>query len=270
LTSITVSPSTVTLKDGTSKQFTASALDQFGMAMSSQPSFTWTIDGTAAGSISSSGLYTAPTSGHGTDTVRATAGAGSATATANYVQPPIISSAVANPNPVTGKSTQLIAIASDPNGVGGLVYAWSLMSGPAGVGFGSNNNSTTGNNVTANFSRAGNYTFQLTVTDSYGVSSTQTVNVVVQQTLTKVTVSPATASIRVNGTVQLKATAFDQFGIAFSVQPSFTWTIVSGPGKISSSGLYTGTSAGSAVIQAQAKMGGVTVAGTASVTVRKR
>jgi PKD repeat protein len=141
------------------------------------------------------------------------------------------------------------------------------LSGPAGVTFGSNNGTTNGNNATATFTKAGSYTFQVTVTDSYGVSSTQTVSVTVQQTLTSVSVSPATASIRVNGTQQFRATALDQFGNPLSVQPSFTWSIVSGPGKISNSGLYTGTTTGMAVIRAE--VAGTNVSGTASVMVRR-
>src|SRR5262249_39709197 len=162
--------------------------------------------------------------------------------------PPNITAASVNPSPVTGKTTQLMAVATDPNG-GALIYTWSLLSGPASVMFGSNNNTTSGNNVTATFFKAGSYTFQLTATDSYGVSSTQTVSVTVQQPLTSVSVSPATASIRVSRTVQFLATALDQFGNPLLVQPAFSWTLVSGPGKISSSGLYTGTSTGTAVIR---------------------
>jgi hypothetical protein len=253
--------------DGNTKQFTATTFDQFGKAMTSQPTFTWTVDSLAAGTISSSGLYVAPSSGNGTATVRATAGAVSGTATVTYAQPPTIASASASPNPVTGKTTQLTADATDPNGVGGLVYKWSLGSGPAGVTFGSNNGTTTGNSVTATFSKAGSYTFQVTVTDSFGVSSTQTVTVTVGQTLTSVTVSPATASIRVGRTQQFTATAFDQFGNALTTQPIFAWTIVSGPGTIDSNGLYTGTSTGTAVIQATVM--GSSISGKATVTVRK-
>jgi hypothetical protein len=270
LTSITVSPPTTTVADGGSKQFTATAFDQFGKAMTTQPSFTWTIDSPAGGTISSSsGLYTAPNTGHGTDAVRASAGGVSGTAAVTYAQAPTISTASANPSPVTGKTTQLTATATDPNNIGGLIYTWSLLTGPATVKFDSNNNTTSGNNVTATFSKAGTYTFQLTVTDSYGVSSTQMVSVTVQQTLTSVTVSPATASIRVNGSQQFKATALDQFGNPLLVQPVFTWTLVSGPGKISSSGVYTSSSTGTAVIRGQTTVGGITFSNTATVTVRR-
>ena len=71
LTSITVSPPSVTLGAGT-EPFTGIAYDQFGNAMSSQPSLTWSVIG--GGSIdSSSGLYTPPYSS-GSATVIATSG----------------------------------------------------------------------------------------------------------------------------------------------------------------------------------------------------
>jgi hypothetical protein len=263
LTNIAVSPATATVSDGGSKSFTAAGFDQFGKTMTTAPSFTWTVDNPAAGSINSTtGTYTAPLTGYGSNTVRAAVGAVSGTATVTYAQPPTISSASATPGTVTGKTTALTATANDPNGVGNLIYTWSLVSGPAGVAFGSGNGTTNGNNVTATFSRAGSYIFQMTVTDSFGVSSTKNVTVSVQQTLTSVTVSPATASIRVNRTVQFRSKALDQFGN--TIQASFAF---SGPG--SSNGLYTGTTAGSAVIQAKTTWNGITMSSTATVTVTK-
>jgi hypothetical protein len=80
LTSIGVSPSSVTLPNSSTQQCTARALDQFGAAMASQPGFTWSIDGGGMGTVSGAGLYTAPSSGTGTATVRATISSMSGTA----------------------------------------------------------------------------------------------------------------------------------------------------------------------------------------------
>jgi hypothetical protein len=268
LTSLQVKPASATVADGATLQLSATALDQFGMGLTTQRSFNWSIDTGGLGAVSSAGLYTAPATGVGSATVCALAGGLSGTARVTYIQPPTITAAGATPNSVTGKTTQLVAAATDPNGVGRLIFTWSLASGPAGVTFGSNNGSTSGNIVTALFAKAGSYTFQVTVTDSYLVSSTQTVMVTVQQTLTSVTVSPATASIRVKGTVQFKATALDQFGNPLAVQPSLAWILVSGPGTLSSSGLYTGTSTGTAVIKATVT--GTGISGSGTVTERRR
>jgi hypothetical protein len=61
----------VTLSDGATEQFTATALDQFGQAMAAQPTFTWQIGG--GGKISSTGLYTAPARGTGNFQVKVSA-----------------------------------------------------------------------------------------------------------------------------------------------------------------------------------------------------
>jgi len=72
-TSIVVSPSTATLPDLGKQQFKAQALDQFGLALASQPSFAWSkLSG--RGSINRTGLYTAPSSGTGTAVIQAKSG----------------------------------------------------------------------------------------------------------------------------------------------------------------------------------------------------
>src|SRR5262249_14382914 len=57
LTSVTVAPASVNLHDSSTQQFMATGYDQFGASLSSQPTFTWSATG---GSVSSSGVYTAP------------------------------------------------------------------------------------------------------------------------------------------------------------------------------------------------------------------
>ena len=57
-TSISISPSSVTLSINTSKQFTATAKDQFNIPMNPQPFFTWSVS-SAGGIINSKGLFTA-------------------------------------------------------------------------------------------------------------------------------------------------------------------------------------------------------------------
>jgi hypothetical protein len=73
LTSILVTPSSVTLADGAKQPFNAQALDQFSQPLSTQPNFTWSK---ASGrvSINKSGVYTAPSSGTGTAVVHAKEG----------------------------------------------------------------------------------------------------------------------------------------------------------------------------------------------------
>ena len=81
-TSVVVTPANSTVNEGGTQQFSASALDQFGVAMASQPTFTWSLTG--VGSVSSSGLYTAP-GNTGSATVTATSGSFSASARSRWL-----------------------------------------------------------------------------------------------------------------------------------------------------------------------------------------
>ncbi|MDD5050339.1 MAG: hypothetical protein PHV93_01175 [Candidatus Pacebacteria bacterium] len=75
--SILLSPTSATLGLGTTEQFSATALDQNGNALATQPSITWS---TTAGNITNAGLLTAPQSS-ATVTVTASYGGKNATAT---------------------------------------------------------------------------------------------------------------------------------------------------------------------------------------------
>ncbi len=73
LTSVSVLPASAGVAINATKQFTATALDQFGLALTTQPtSFNWSVVG--GGSISSTGLYTAP-GNTGSATIQASVGA---------------------------------------------------------------------------------------------------------------------------------------------------------------------------------------------------
>lgn len=168
---------------------------------------------------------------------------------------PTVSSAKATPSPVTGVSTTLNAIATDPAGASTLTYSWLVTgSSPSGVTF-SANGTNAAQTTTATFTKAGTYTFQVTVANPSGGTTTGTVSVTVNQTLTSVAISPGNATIASGGTQQFQAQAKDQFGAALTTQPTFTWSVSSGSGTISPSGLYTapmltGTTAANARIQA--------------------
>src|SRR5579884_1565892 len=73
LTSIALTPSNPKVADGSTLQFQATARDQFGAAMNTQPRWTWKL-ASGVGSLSSSGLFSAPASGTGQATVQATSG----------------------------------------------------------------------------------------------------------------------------------------------------------------------------------------------------
>jgi hypothetical protein len=152
-------------------------------------------------------------------------------------QPPTVATpAKATPNPVTAKTTGLSVLGADDGGEANLRYTWTS-SGPASVGF-SANGSNAAKNVVGTFSKAGSYSFVVTITDGGGLSVTSSVGVTVQQMLTSIQVTPGTATIQEQHTLQFVATALDQFGQALTVQPVFTWTLT-GRGSITNAGLYT-------------------------------
>ncbi|HSN14652.1 MAG TPA: malectin domain-containing carbohydrate-binding protein, partial [Anaeromyxobacteraceae bacterium] len=71
-TGIAVAPASATVLTGATQKFTASAYDQFGRALSTQPTFAWTVSG--GGTIDGTGLFTAGSVAGGPFTVTASAG----------------------------------------------------------------------------------------------------------------------------------------------------------------------------------------------------
>jgi hypothetical protein len=116
------------------------------------------------------------------------------------------------------------------------------------------NGTNAAKNTTASFGLSGSYTFTVTIKDSGGLTVNSSVVVVVNQTLSSITISPTSSSLNENGTQSFTATAFDQFSQLMSPQPTFSWSLVSGVGSINAStGLYTAPNGtGSAAVQATA------------------
>lgn len=72
---IAISPANLSLADGTAFPYAATAYDQHGNALAVPPAFTWSVvNGGAGGTVSTSGLYTAPAAVSGTSTVQVSAG----------------------------------------------------------------------------------------------------------------------------------------------------------------------------------------------------
>jgi hypothetical protein len=122
--SLTLSPASDSLINNGTQQFTATLLDQFGKALAGQPPFSWSLTG--IGSLSSTGLYTAPSSGTGSATVSAAYGAlrKSASVTVTGVSVPATPRGVQMPDPDVpafglppAAPTNLTAIAVSPHQV---------------------------------------------------------------------------------------------------------------------------------------------------------
>jgi hypothetical protein len=180
--------------------------------------------------------------------------------------PTVATAASAVPTTVIGTTTNLSALGADDGGEANLTYTWLATSKPSGAADPSytDNGSNAAKNTTATFSKAGDYTFQVTIADTGGLTVTSTVSVTVSQTLTSIAVIPPTAALNINQAQQFSATGYDQFGNALVSQPAFTWAKTSGVGSIDASGLYTAPAAGSATITATSGL----VSGSASITVQ--
>jgi hypothetical protein len=180
--------------------------------------------------------------------------------------PSVATPAGATPSPVTGTTTNLSVLGSDPAGESTLTYTWSVLSEPAGAiaPSYSANGTNAAKSTTATFHEAGNYTFQVTIRDASGLATTSSVGVTVNQTFASVGVSPATCTIVQGSSQQFTATTLDQFGQGMAMQPtSFTWTLGAGSvGTLSTTGLYQASSAGTATVIAS-----YTLNGSSAVTV---
>jgi alpha-L-arabinofuranosidase len=178
--------------------------------------------------------------------------------------PTILTPAAATPNPVNGKTTAVSVSATDPAGAATLTYTWSTTgTTPAGVTF-AVNGTNAAQSTTATFARAGTYTLLVTIADPSGFTTSSSVKVIVNQTLTSITISPGSSTLTTGATQQFAAQGFDQFGNALATPPSFSWSVISGAGTITTAGLYTAP-APSGTARVQATSGGVS--GTAGVTI---
>jgi autotransporter-associated beta strand protein len=266
LTSIAVSPATTGVAESHTAQFSAVAKDQFGNALTTQPTFTWSVP-TGIGSVNSSGLYTAPGS-TGTATVKAVSGSVNGTASVTVATAPTVATAAAASLSSDGTTVSLSVLGADAAGASNLTYTWAATSMPSGATapIFSDGGDNTAQNTLAFPSQAGNYTFQATITNAAGLSTTSSVTLDVTQVATSITVNPDPPVLAAGGSQTFTASELDQFGNAMSSQPSFTWSVESGGegGTINSSGHYTaGTTAGVDAIDAVA--GSLTGTGEASV-----
>ena len=165
-----------------------------------------------------------------------------ATVSITVISPPtVVTPASATPSPVSGTTANLSVLGGDSAGESTLTYTWAVTTLPSGAAqptF-SANGTHAAQDSTVTFSEAGNYTFQVTITDPSNRTATSSVNVSVNQTLTAIAISPLFATLNAGTAQQFTATANDQFGNALMPQPTFTWTTNVAGGSINSgSGLF--------------------------------
>ncbi len=183
----------------------------------------------------------------GTYSVRVIAnGVASSPTSLSISGPTIAIPASATPNPVYTTSTQLSVLGADAGGESNLTYTWTTTSSPAGVAaptFAINDTNASKNDKVT-FHGIGAYTFQVLVTNATGVSAISTVSVNVNPSLSSFGLTPSKSQLAVNQTLQFVASGLDQFGNTITTSTSFVWSVASGGGTVTSSGLYTAPTTG--------------------------
>lgn len=133
--------------------------------------------------------------------------------------------AVSNPNPVTQTTLRLTATDSD---TAVLDYAWTLLSGPAGaiVTFesGDATSGPAGQEATnlAIFHQAGQYSFQVVVSDGSRTVLSQSVTVNVAAQATALVLNPMTADVQATTTQTFNASVRDQFDAPMALDIQWT------------------------------------------------
>jgi hypothetical protein len=155
--------------------------------------------------------------------------------------PTIDQTAAAMPSAVTGTSAVLTVLGADRGGEENLVYTWATNgTSPAAVAYVVNGNNAAKTTIVT-FSKAGDYSFRVTVQDEEGMTTSSVVGVTVSQALSCLSVSPLSCVVTNMYTQQFSAWGADQFGDAMSADP--TWS-ASGGGVINGSGRFTAISTG--------------------------
>src|SRR5438876_4703772 len=259
--SLTVSPATANLQAGATAQLTATPKDASGNPLSGRV-VTWSSDTPGVATVSSSGLLTATAAGSAT--ITATSEGTTASATVTVTQVPVASVTVspASASIVVGATQQLTAVTKDAAGatLTGRVVTWSASD--ASVAIVSSSGLVTGRSAGSTI---------ITAT-SEGKNGTSAITVTLVP-VASVTVNPPSATILVGATRQLSAVTKDAAAATLSGRV-VTWsTSNTAVAAVSSSGLVSGQSAGSATITAtsEGKSGTSTITVTlvpvASVTV---
>ncbi len=210
---VTVSPLTASLNTGQTQQFTATITGTTNTAA------TWTLS-PAVGSISSTGVYTAPASIASAQTVTITATAANGTTTsATLTLVPVkvtVSPLTASLN--AGQTQQFTATVT---GTTNTAVTWSLSPAVGSV-------SSTGL-YTAPASVTANQSVTVTATGANGATASAAITLVP----VTVTISPLPTSLNTGQTQQFTAT------VTGTTNTAVTWSLSPAVGSVSSTGLYT-------------------------------
>lgn len=262
LTTITITPSSVSLLLNDTHQFTAVGKDQNGNIMVITP--TWNVSGSIGTISPDTGITTTFTpEALGSGAITATVGSVSGSATISVVEePPVLTSitiepaSVSMPNGTTQEFSvvgrdqfnSIIALSSDPE--------WSTTVGSGSVA------PISGNPTTFTATTVCYSTISATVGS---LTATAQVTITAAPVLTRIAVSPDAAQLDPAQTQVFTANGYDQYDSPYMITP--TWSVSGGIGILSttsgSSTTLTATTAGSGQVTATVGL----VSDSASVTV---
>lgn len=256
LATVIVTPNPANVAVGATQQFTAVGRDASGNVVTIAP--TWSVVN-GGGTTNATGLFTAgSTPGSFANTMRATAGTVSGTATVNVTSGTLASITIA-PNPASTPiqgTQQFTAIGRDANGnIVAITPTWAVVNGGGTI------------DIASGLWTAGMVpgTYSNTVRASVGsISGLQTVTVTTGP-LATITVTPNPVTVQTSASQQFTAVGRDAGGNAVAITP--TWSVVNATaGTINGTGLFTaGTTPGTYTNTVKAQSG--TVSGSATVTV---
>ena len=236
--SVSVSPASATVLPTQTVQLTATTLDSTGTVLTGR-TVTWSSSSTGVATVNGSGLVTGVAVGSTTVTAASEGRSASSSVTVTTVPVASVTVTPASGSLYVGQTVQLTATPKDSAGnpLTGRVIAWS-------------SDNTTVATVSTSGLVTGKGAGSATITAATGgKSGTSTITAAIVP-VASVVVSPASASVATGNTVQLTATPKDSAGNTVSGR-SITWSSsATSVASVSSSGLVTGVTIGSATITA--------------------
>lgn len=236
--SISVSPSTLSLVTGGTRQLSASLTDASGNTLTGQV-VAWSSSDNSVATVSSNGLVTAKHSGNAVLTAAAGGASDNASLTVSAGDISAVSVSPGSVSVQAGSTQQLVATLTDNTGsvITGQAVSWS--SSDASV-------VSVSSSGLATASHAGS----ATVTATAGGQSGHAIFAVTAGPVSSVTLTPSSGTVEAGKTMQLSASALDASGNPV-LGRTVTWASSnSSVATVNSGGVVTGVDAGSADISA--------------------
>ena len=223
--SVSVSPATVSLPAGGSQQFTATVTGSTNTAV------TWSMN-PVYGTLSSAGLYTAPSGATAQEvvTVTATSAADSTkSASATVTVAPAAVSVSVSPASVNLNASQSQQFTATVSNTTNTAVTWSISPSMGTI--------SAAGMYSAPSTCTAQQTVTVTATSSASTTKSATATVTLMPTAAvSVSISPASVSLSASKSQQLTAT------VSNSTNTAVTWSISPSVGTISTAGLYTAPS----------------------------